>query len=128
MSRLGPPLGTTCNLQPEHIHLEWQILGLNVPQAEAEHVIQPDSMADGGSAGRAAVSITLTHTACSSATTFSGRIAYDNRSHPVLRLRLFIGSGCDWEPFAGPVQLDPVLWHLVGINKSLEYRFGASLG
>ena len=28
----------------------------------------------------------------------------------------------------GPVQLHPVLWHLVGINKSLEYRLGASLG
>ncbi len=72
--------------------------------------------------------MTYTHAACSSATTFSRRIAYDNRSHPVLQLGLLISSGCNWQPLAGPVQLDPVLWHLVGINKSLEYRFGASLG
>ena len=45
-----------------------------------------------------------------------------------MRLRLFIGSGCNWQTLAGPVQLDPILWHLVGINKSLEYRLGASLG
>ena len=35
-------------------------------------------------------------TACSSATTSRCRIAYDNRSHPVVRLCLFIGSGYEW--------------------------------
>jgi hypothetical protein len=66
---------------------------------------------------------------CSSATTYNrSRIAYDNRSHPVVRLLLFIGSGYEWQALAGPPHLHPVFWHLVGINKSLEYRFGASLG
>jgi hypothetical protein len=48
-------------------------------------------------------------TACSSATTYNrSRIAYDNRSHPVVRRLLFIGRGYEREALAGPPQLHPV--------------------
>ena len=47
---------------------------------------------------------------CSSATEMCiRRLAYDNRSHPVLRLRRFIGSRCEWQAFTGPAQRYPAL-------------------